>query len=171
MPGWESGEVTGTVSEVTDDYVQVSIEGKNYPKKIWRGNQYEGDLPPLGFYGVFAFDTSPPKQGRKFGSSYITAYQKATPPSNGSQNGSQTPSDAPRAAEGQVFVGREPGTADKLQAARWAISTGAEVLGPGRANLSEYVAAGAVLYAGMFDVVEKYEPREATKSESEEDAF
>lgn len=126
MPGWESGEITGTVTESTPDYIQVSVPGKNYPKKIWKGRQYGGNLPPIGLYGVFSFDTAPPLEGRKYGSSYIKAWMEATPPADTPQNGSQSPQQAP--TEKKHFVGRDPGMADFWLATRWAWSLSAEIL-------------------------------------------
>jgi hypothetical protein len=118
--GWESGEVTGTVTESTEDYIQIAQEGKNYPKKLWIGRQYEGDKPGVGVYGSFSFDTAPPPEGRKYGSSYLSGYQALTPPV-GSQNG-QAPT------EPKHFVGRDPAMADFWQATRWAWSLAAEML-------------------------------------------
>lgn len=156
MPGWESGEVTGTVTESTEDYISISIPGRNYPKKIWIGRQYEGDKPVIGFYGLFQFDTAPPAQGRQYGSSYLKAFQEAIPSPNGSQDNPQSFSAAPE----KHYVGRDPGMADFWLATRWSWSLAAEILGKqGKELLVGAIAelAGEIFQASYSKALENKE--------------
>lgn len=165
MPGTD--QVDGSVKERGEKngavfFVLNTPNGPNKTAKVWVGNEYKGDVPDVGGEGTATFQLEP--VGDYELKKLVAWTGTLTGVSNGSQNGSQTPSEAPSGPQDRVFVGRDPGLADKLYAARWGISAAIDALGPGKANLSEYIAGGAVFYAGMQDIVEKAD--EAKKSEA-----
>ena len=155
----ERGEKNGAVFFILD-----TPGGPNKTAKVWVGNDYKGDVPDVGGAGTATVRLEP--VGDYELKKLVEWTGTLAGASNGSQNGSQSPSGAPTGSQ-QVYVGREPGTADRLQAARWSISAAIDALGPGKPTLGEYVSAGAVFYAGMYDIVEKIDGKEATKSEAQ----
>lgn len=127
--GYTHEEFTGTVTEVTSDFMLVQETGRPNPRKIWKGRLYAGPPPPpVGTLVVVAAARAPAKPPNKFGSLYLDAWQIATAPQGASQapqNGSQSP---PPTQEKPKFVGRDPGIADYFLATRWAWSLAAEIL-------------------------------------------
>ena len=81
----EEKTLYGTVKAISED--AVTLDSKAV---LWRGNQWEGDLPALGASGAFVVWVSDPKPGKKYGSKYLSEFRPGeAAPAGAASNGAQ----------------------------------------------------------------------------------